>query len=161
MTYTPPDPATYSIPGTGRRALMAGLLMIPSVLFYVAIPYVGLTELSRFGINTGYSLGFIVVLGLVLAALGAAAYFAKPTKAYGPLCIAGSVLAILYLLVLAGGSTLTIGVGGSGTFTLLYGGMLTLFAVVPAIRIGSGVMTTLEDLLRPGERLPFDFPAGP
>ncbi|MCI4317550.1 MAG: hypothetical protein L3J96_03345, partial [Thermoplasmata archaeon] len=143
------------------RALYAGLLLIPSLLFYVIIPYVGLTELAQFGITTGYSLGLIIVLGLALAGLGAAAYFSKPTKAYGPLSIAGSALAIVYLLLLAKSSSITLGVGNSGSFTLFYGGMLTLFAIVPAIRIGSGVLTTLEDVLRPGERLPFDFPAGP
>ena len=158
MTYAPPDPSTYSIPSTGSRALRAGLSLIPSILLFVIVPYVGLTQLDRFGIGTRYSLGFIVLAGLVLAGIGAAASFARPTRAYGPLLVAGSVGSAIYLLLLARDSTIDL-VFGQGGLALTYAGMMTAFALVPAIRAGSGVVTTLEDLLRPGERLPIDFPA--
>jgi cytochrome c oxidase assembly factor CtaG len=159
VTYTPPDPSTYYIPSAQRRAAIAVLYLIPAILLYVVIPYVGLSELSKFGISTGYSFTFIVIAGISLAVLGAVGSFMRPTRAYGPLRIASSVGAILYLLILASSSQITIGIGNSGSFTLAYAGMITLFAVVPTIRIGAGVTTTIEDALRPGERLPFDFPA--
>jgi hypothetical protein len=159
VTYTPPDPSTYKIPTAKRRAIIAGLYMIPGVLLYVVLPYGGLSFLTRFGITTGYSLTFIVVAGLALAVLGSLCYYFRPTRAYGPLCMASSAGSIVYLLILASGSVITINIGNSGSFALDYHGLLLLFAIVPAIRLGSGVLTTLEDALRPGERLPFDFPA--
>jgi hypothetical protein len=158
MTYTPPDPSTYSIPSSARRATIAALYLVPGILLYVVLPYAGLSFLSRYGIGTGYSITFLIVAGFLLAVLGALRYYYRPTRAYGPLSILGSLGAIVYLIILASSSTLTIAIGNAGSFTLDYGGMLLLFAIVPTIRLGSGVITTVEDLLRPGERLPFDFP---
>ena len=159
MTYTPPDPSTYSIPSAGRRATIAALYLIPGILLYVALPYFGLNALNRYGLSTGYSLGLIVVAGIALAVVGALRYFARPTWAFGPLSIVGSLGTVVYLLLLARSSTISFGVGDSGTFSLEYGGMMLLFALVPLIRTGSGILTTIEDLARPGERLPYDFPA--
>jgi hypothetical protein len=158
VTYTPPDPSTYSIPSARRRATIAVLYLIPGILLFVVLPYVGLTQLAKYGLSSGYSLGFLVIAGLSLAVLGSLRYYARPGRAYGPLSIAVSAGAVLYLLYLARSSTISFGIGDSGTFSLSYGGMLLLFAIVPGIRIGSGVLTTIEDLTRPGERLPFDFP---
>ncbi len=161
MTYTPPDPSTYSIPSRARRGFVAGLWLAPTIAIYVLVPYLGLTELSRFGISTHYTLGLVIVAGIVLAVLGALRTYYRPTRAYGPLSIAASVGAIIYLLYLAHASTISLPIGGNAVISLGYANLLLLFAVVPLIRIGSGVSTTLEDLLRPGERLPFDYPAAP
>lgn len=161
MSYAPPDPSTYRVPSAGRRALLAGLWLIPSLLFYVGVPYEGLTQLSHFGISTGYSLGVVLFAGVSLAVLGAVRSFAKPTAAYGPLSVALSAGSILYLLYLAGRSTVTVGVGGQAAITLAYGTLLVLFAIVPAIRIVGALCTTVEDWARPKERLPFDYPAPP
>lgn len=159
MTYTPPDPSTYSIPSAASRASVAALWLVPTVLIYVVVPYLGLTELARYGIATSYTLGFIVLAGIALAVLGAIRSFARPTRAYGPLSMLVSAFAIFYLLYLSHASTFSINLGSTGGLTLGYGALLTLFAVVPLVRIGSGLLTTLEDLTRPKERLPFDYPA--
>ncbi len=159
MTYVPPDPSTYEIPSAPRRAVRAALYLVPSLVLYVLVPVLGLSELGRYGIATQYSLGLVVLAGVALAVLGAAASYARPTAAYGPLGIAGSVGAILYLLYLAGRSTVTLHFAGTAGISLGYGSLLTALAIVPAIRIGSGLLTTIEDVYRPGERLPFDFPA--
>ena len=159
MTFTPPDPSTYRIPSPARRAAVAILWLVPALLLYVALPYFGLAKLSQFGVSTGYSINFIVLAGTGLAILGAAASYARPTRWYGPLSMAASAATIGYLLVLARASTAVISVGHGGTLTLSYAGMITAFAAVPAIRLVSGLVTTIEDLFRPTERLPYDFPA--
>ena len=158
MTFTPPDPSTYAIPSPASRAVRAVLYLIPMALIYVALPYIGLSQLSRYGISTNYSLGFIAVAGIVLAVLGAATSYCRPTRAYGPLSMLASAGSIVYLLILAKGSTASFSIG-SGSLTLSYAGMMMAFAIVPLIRMGSGAVTTLEDALRPTERLPFDYPA--
>lgn len=158
MTYTPPDPSTYTIPSAASRAVRAVIWLVPSVLLYVVIPLVGLNYLAQLGLKTGYSLTFIAIAGIILAALGAARSFYRPTAAYGPLSIAQSLGTVVYLLVLAHGSTLSVSFN-SATLTLEYAGLILAFALVPVIRAGSGVVTTIEDLARPKERLPFDYPA--
>lgn len=158
MTYLPPDPSTYSIPSAPRRAVTAAIWLIPSLFLYVLVPYLGLSELSRFGISTQYSLGLIVFAGVALAVLGAATSFARPTSAYGPLAMLGSAGTILYLLLLAHASTASFAFGQAG-LALSYGGLLRAFAIVPAVRLGAYAITTVEDFARPRQRLPFDFPA--
>lgn len=159
MSYTPPDPSTYVIPSAGSRAFWAGLYLVPSVLIYAVLPYYGLSELSRFGITTGYSLGVIAFAGIALAVIGAARSFGRPTRAYGPLSMLLSAATIVYLLYLARLATISLSFGSSAGFTLSYAGMLDALALVPAIRLVSGLVTTIEDFARPGQRLPFDYPA--
>jgi hypothetical protein len=83
---------------------------------------------------------------------------ARPTRAYGPLSLAGSVILFLYLLALARSGTVTIAIGSGASFQLSYGSAILLIAVVPLIGALAAAVTTAEDARHPGERLPFDYP---
>ena len=87
-------------------------------------------------------------------------YILKPTGAYGPLAIAtaGVSLAYLYLLLITATYAITIP-NADVTLSVGYSRLILLLMIGPALALTAGVLTLIEDVRRPKERLPFDFPA--
>lgn len=155
-----PRPAPRArIPSLGRRIAIGSLRLIPSLLVYVVIPVIGLTQLrSSFGVSSGLPIVALGVAGVVLAILGAARYILRPTRGYGPVSMLYSAAGILYLLSFAPLASSTVAFGAN-TITLVYGQLLVYAAIVPVFGLAAGAVTTVEDVRHPGERLPYDFPA--
>jgi hypothetical protein len=146
------------IPSLARRIFFGSLRLVLLLIVFVAIPLGLLQTLSEHGITPPYSLITVSLVGVVLAVLGSIASVARPTRAYGPLALAASVIMFLYLLALARNGTITFAVGSGATFQLSYGSAILLVAIVPLIGILAHTVTTAEDLRHPGERLPYDYP---
>ena len=150
----------YQIPSLGYRILMAGLRMIPSFLLLVLLPVAALLYVNARGYALPISVDAVALWGILLVAIGAAQYVLKPTAAYGPLSILYSAVGLAYL---AYAITLSpyrfVLPGGTATIAAGYATFLELLLIVPALGVLSGLLTTIEDLRWPRERLPFDYPA--
>jgi hypothetical protein len=155
---TPPPPPAPNIPPLSRRVVLGALRFLPVVILWVVAPYVVLTQLAGFGLDSSLSLGTIVLFGSILAALGTVAYVLRPTRAYGPLGAAGSALTTAYLLLLSQSARFTVGGTGDVSVALSYGTILELFAVVPLFGLAASIVTTVEDFRRPTERLLVEYP---
>lgn len=152
-----PDPATYRIPSLARR-LVVGVAIAALVLVFVGVvPYEILTRLSAAGLATALPAQAVILGGLAFAAFAAARHIAKPTRAFGPVTIAGAAFSIGYLLFISQRATIAFSTHDT-TVTLAYGSVFVLLVVVPLLRLASGAFTTIEDARHPGERLPFDYP---
>jgi hypothetical protein len=141
-----------------RRIIFGSIIAAVSIIGLVVIPYKIVTTLQGYGLILGLSLWVIVAFGVVLTALTAAAYIAQPTKAYGPLFIAKSGVALAYLFVLAGAASFSLSVKGGTSVSMEWSALIWLVMIIPAIKIIAGLVITLEDVRHPGERLPYDFP---
>jgi hypothetical protein len=146
------------IPSLPRRIFFASLRLVGLLILFVAIPLGVLQTLSAHGVTPPYSLLTVSAVGVALAVVGAVASVARPTRAYGPLSLAGSVILFLYLLALARNGTVTIAIGAGASFQLSFGSAILLIALVPLIGAVAAAVTTAEDGRYPGERLPFDYP---
>lgn len=150
----PPD---AEIPSWGRRVAVGILRLIPLLVAYVVVPVTGISKLQGLGVGTGIPLVWVTVGGSIVAVLSTARYIAKPTRAFGPLSMIASGAGVVYLLTFAPYASATIAASQFG-LTITYGMLLQLAAIVPAFGLVAGAVTTVEDLLKPGERLSFDFP---
>lgn len=158
---TPPNPRGVrpaKVPSLPRRIVYGSLRLFGLLIVFVAIPLGLLQFLMANGITPPYSLLTVSAVGVMLAVVGASATVARPTRAYGPLALAGSVILFLWLLALARHGTLRIGFGSGGLFQLDYGSAILLLAIVPLLGGLAAICTTAEDARSPGERLPFDYP---
>ena len=151
-------PPQAEIPSLARRVTIGSLRLIPVLVVYVVVPVIGVSRLQGLGVTSGFPIFWIAVAGVVLAILGMARYVAKPTRAFGPVCIAASGAGILYLLSFAPYASAMITLGSGGSIAITYGTLLMLAAIIPAFGLAAGVVTTVEDVRNPGERLPFDYP---
>ena len=149
---------TAKIPSLARRIVFATLRLVGLLILFVAVPLGALNLLAAHGIQAPISVLAISGVGIALAILGAAGTLARPTRAYGPIALAGAVLLFLYLVTLARNGVVSIGTGNGAVAQLWYGNALLLFALAPALTAIAAVLTTAEDLRKPGERLPYDFP---
>jgi len=158
----PPAPPAlpYRIPSLAYRILIAGFRVILSFVFFVALPVAVLAYVHSRGVAIPISIEAVTTWGLVLLVLSAARYVLKPTVAFGPLSVAlsGVFLAYLYYLVLLSPYRFVIP-GGSASLAAGYSMFLEILMIVPALGILAGILTTVEDVAHPGERLPFDYPA--
>jgi hypothetical protein len=147
-----------NIPSLARRIVYASFRLAGLLIFFVAIPLGILNALVAKGIHPPVSLLTVSAVGIVLSVIGAAGTIARPTRAYGPISLAGAILFFLYLIALARNGVVSFGVGSGATFQLSYGSAILLIAVVPLLTALAATFTTIEDVNRPGERLPFDYP---
>ncbi len=155
----PIEGVDYRIPSLGYRILAGGLRLIPLMLLLVGLPAAILLYASSLGIPLPVSVLTVSVFGFALAVLGAARYVAKPTRAFGPISMMASSVAIAYLIVLFQSSPYRLTLPGSGTsFGVGYASLVLLLLIVPALSLFAGLVTTIEDACHPRERLPFDFP---
>lgn len=155
----PPAIPRANIPPLSRRLLVGGLRFIPLLLVWVVLPYGALRGLDSLGATSSLNLTTIELVGTLLAALSCIRYVLKPTLAFGPIGVVGSAITAVYLYVLSQSARFSVG-GPSGVgIALEYGPILRLLAIVPILGVVAALVTTAEDLARPGERLPFDYPA--
>jgi len=149
----------YRIPGLGWRIAGGALRLIPMVLLFVGLPGALLAFLISHGVAVPLSIETVTIFGVVICALATARYIAKPTRLFGPLAIAVSVVTLLYLRVLLAASTYTLTLPNSDfALSITYLELVELALLVPALALAAGIVTALEDARSPTERLPFDFP---
>ncbi|MCI4330951.1 MAG: hypothetical protein L3K19_03790 [Thermoplasmata archaeon] len=158
MTTEGPDPSTYRIPSLARRLVVAALIAVALLVFIVIVPFELLTRLSGFGIITPLAATTVVGAGVVITGFAVARHILKPTRAYGPVSIAGSAFGLAYLYFISRNASAMIQ-SHDATVTLTYGTVFLLLVVVPMLNLAAAVTTTVEDVQHPGERLPFDYPA--
>ena len=150
----------YRIPSLGYRILGGALRLVPAVILLVGIPAGILAFASAHGISLPVSIAAVSVFGFLLAILAAVRYIVKPTNLFGPVSMAASAVAIAYLVLLYFASPYRLAIPGTqATLGIGFTSLVLLLLVVPAIGLGAGLVTTIEDLQHPGERLPFDYPA--
>jgi hypothetical protein len=156
---SPPAPGSYRIPSLGWRILGGALRLIPLVVLLIGLPVAALTFVQSHGISLPIPIATVEAAGIAITILVVARYILRPTVLYGPLSIAASAVTLVYLYVVLVDATyhltipnvdVDIGIG--------YGNLILLLMVVPALALTAGVLTTIEDIAAPGERLPFDFP---
>jgi len=157
---SPGEPAGYRVPSLGYRILIACLRLIPSFFLLVALPVTVLTFVHSRGVALPISTFAVTAWGLALIAFGTARYILRPTRAYGPISIAASLVALLYLVYALSLSPYRLVVpGGSASIVAGYSLFLELVMIVPVIGILVGIVVTIEDARSGTERLTFDFPA--
>ncbi|MCI4356957.1 MAG: hypothetical protein L3K18_07445 [Thermoplasmata archaeon] len=149
---------TANVPSLARRVVYATVRLVGLLILFVAIPLGVLNVLAAHGIQPPLSLVTVSAVGVLLAIVGAAGTLLRPTQAYGPVAFAGATLLFVYLVTLARNGVLTVGLGNRATVHLGYGNAILLIAVIPVLTAIACVFTTWEDLRKPGERLPFDYP---
>jgi hypothetical protein len=147
-----------NIPSLPRRVVFASLRLVALLIFFVAIPLGLLNLLMAHGIQPPVSLLTVSTVGIALSFIGAAGTIARPTRLYGPIALSGSLLFFLYLIFLARNGVISVAIGSGGTFQLSYGSAILLIAVSPVLGAIAATLTTIEDVTRPGQRLPFDYP---
>ena len=153
-----PTPALpYRVPSLAYRILIAGFRLILSFVFFVAVPVAVLAYVQSRGVAIPVSIAAVTTWGLALMVLSAVRYVAKPTVAYGPLSIviSGVFFAYVYYLILLSPYRFILP-GGSASLAAGYSMFLEILLIVPALGILAGIMTTVEDVAHPKERLPFD-----
>ncbi len=149
----------YRIPSLTYRIFIAGLMGLGLVILLVLIPDQLVYTAKYYGASFQLPEGELVGFGAAISLLSPLAYILKPTRLYGPIFALKSLLVLLYLLVLANVAYLTfIFPHGEATATFGFVALVTLVAIIPALKLVSALVTTAEDLKDPKERLPFDFP---
>lgn len=149
----------YASPSFGRRLVGGGLLLIPLFALWVALPVYAGAFLGQYGVRIGLPLPTVLILGSSIAVLGAAAYVLRPTRAYGPILLAGGALSLLFLLWFSESAVVSVAVPNGGLATVGYGAVLLGLAVVVVVRLLAAVVVTAQDLRNPTERLAYEFPA--
>lgn len=158
-TTTAPMVAGYRIPPLGWRILGGALRLIPLVVILIGLPVAVLTFLSVHGIPLPIPIATVEVAGIAITALVMARYILKPTAAFGPLSVATAVVTLVYLWVVLVDATYDLAIPGAGVALALgYSNLILLLLIVPALALGAGALTLIEDSTAPKERLPFDFP---
>lgn len=161
MSTPEPSPPTvgYQVPSLGWRILGGALRLVPLVVLLVGLPVAALTFLQSHGISLPIPIRTVEYAGIAITALIVARYIAKPTVAYGPLCIATAAFALGYLYVLFLDATYRLAIpGASVAISITYSDLILLLMLGPALALVAGVLTTVEDAGASKERLPFDFP---
>lgn len=153
-----PSPASASVPSLARRGAVAGVLFLALLLVWVVVPAELLARVATFGVQSSLDLSTLVVVGTLVATLGALRSFARPTRAFGPVAMLASAVSIGYLVFLSGGAHLSINIGSGGQATVDYGRLLLLLAAVPAFGFAAGIVATVEDLWHPDERVRATYP---
>jgi len=145
-------------PSLVRRAIVAVLLLVPSILFFAIVPAGLLGITAGFGLESGVGAASIALGGILLAALWAAQYVVRPTVAFGPVSVVASTVALAYLWWLVPQAHIAVAFMSNGSASLSYGTVIELLMLVPAFGLASGAVSLVEDVVRPGERVAQEFP---
>lgn len=157
-SFTP----AYRVPRKLQRMRGAIVWLLVLVGFLVVFPVAVLLSAHTQGVTTLSPLVLIVGGGIAIAGLSTYARYNRPTRMYGPMAIASSAGALVYLLLLYTTATIqySASVGGREVFASInYGGLVLVFTIVPILGILGGILTTFQDRLFPGKRLLKDYPA--
>ena len=158
MTGSTSPPGT-KIPSLQRRLVIGFLRMIPVLVLLVAAPVGLISFLEDHNITVPVSILQVTLGGVLLSLLGAAKYVVRPTPAFGPVWMVYNGFALLYLFSLVPLASATLHFSGSTTATVGFAGVILLLMLVPGISFAASVTTTIEDRVRPGERVRLDYPA--
>ncbi len=135
---------------------IAGAIVL--ILALVVGPTLGVNLAAMHGISVGVSTTQIALIGGSISILVMARYVAKPTRAFGPLWIAADGAALVSFLFLSTEPAIMANLPNYGEVTVSFGELWFFLALVPGIRMIGAILTTIEDIRHPGERMPFDFP---
>jgi len=154
-----PRPQAYQVPSLSYRILAGAARLVPLVVALIGLPVAALNYLASHQISPPVSMATVIAYGIAISALSTARYILKPTTAYGPVSVATSAVTLSYLLTLWLQATYRISVPNSAvTISLGYAELVDLILLIPALALVAGLLTTVEDLRSPRERLAFDFP---
>lgn len=162
----PPTPRAApgpQLPSVAHRAVVAVVVSLVLLIVLVFLPVVLLNRLAGLSgqgiaFSTSITTTTVIVYGVLVSILYGLRSALRPTRAYGPLTAVVSLVGIVYLLYLARVATFTVG-GSNTSIGLDVGPFITLLALVPLFGVLSGIVTTVEDFARPGERLRVEYPA--
>lgn len=158
--FVPPPASDYTLPTLARRAVGLVVVVVLGLLFFVVLPQFVSRELGTFQLPFPYDLAALSEFGLLLTVLAGLRTFFRPSRLLGPVGAAYHAALIVYLLWLAGASSLRLNFGNGG-LSIGFAELLLLLAIVPAIGLAGDLVTGFEDLTRPTERYPIDFPPKP
>lgn len=157
----PPMPPPPSLPSTARQVAVGAAITVALLLLLVVIPLqvlARLQNLSGAAFTLALTNGDILLYGVVVAVLYGLRAALRPTKGFGPLTIAASGVSLVYLLYLARHATFGVS-GGDIGIQIGLGPFFALLALVPLFGLLAGIVTTVEDFARPGERVRYEYPA--
>ncbi len=155
----PPLPVPYRIPSLGYRLTIGSFRFLLWVIALVIVPVAVLGYLQKFSLGFPISIDTEVVYGLVLSALLTARYVVKPTRAYGPVGIAAAAVTIAFFVTLLLQATYHLSVPQTPlAISVVFARFVELLLIVPSLSLLAALVTTIEDLRFPTERLEFDFP---
>jgi hypothetical protein len=155
-----PAPLGYQVPSLGWRILGGALRLVPMIVLFIGLPVGLFTFLQSHGITPPIPLATVEEFGIALSILITLRYILKPTAAYGPLAIATAAVSLLYLYLLLISATYVFSIPNADvTISVGYSELILLLMIGPALALTAGVLTLIEDVNRPKERLPFDYPA--
>ena len=106
--------------------------------------------------NTGSLVG-LAALGVAFAAVGAARYVSRPTRAFGPLTIAASLMSFVYLLYLIPIASIGFQHADNVSVAIYFGRFLQYCLLAPLFGMAAGAVTTYEDVARPRERINYEY----
>jgi hypothetical protein len=150
----------YQVPALGWRILGGGVWLILLIIFLIGLPVALLTFLQSHGISPPVPLLTVEAFGVALAVLVTLRYILKPTVAYGPLAVATAAVTLAYLYLILIVATYALAIPGTGvTISVGYSRLILILMIGPALALTAGLLTLVEDLNAPNERLPFDYPA--
>lgn len=157
----PPGVALPPLPRVGAgRVAVSVLIVLVWFLFLGYLPFVLVGFARSHGATLPVSESFVLAFGLLLALLAGFRYLSKPTRLWGPACIVSAGAGIVYLLVLLASPVFSVGTTFQGTsfgFALDYRVLLLVLLIAPVLRLASGIVITIEDIVRPGERVRHQF----
>jgi hypothetical protein len=153
-------PAGFQVPSLGWRILGGALRLVPMIVLFIGLPVGLFSFLQSHGISPPIPLLTIEYFGIVLSILVTLRYILKPTAAYGPLAIATAAVSLVYLYLLFVAATYVLTIPNADvTLSVGYSRLILILMIAPALAVTAGVLTLIEDVNRPKERLPFDYPA--
>ncbi len=153
------DTASFRIPSLTYRILAGAARLVGLLVVLVGLPDAVLAFLDGQGLNLPIPIATVTVAGALISALATARYILRPSRLYGPLSIATSLVTIAYLFWIWEGATYLLRIPQvSATLSVGYADLILLALIVPTLGLFSAVVTTVEDLSSPSERLPFDYP---
>lgn len=142
-----------------RRAVIAGIRLLPVAFLLVGVPYLLLTNLSSAGIHSGVTLLTAAAGGAAISATSTLRYYFRPTRLYGPVGMLHSGIALVYLLFLLPAASIMVPAGHSAMIGLDFGRILLLLLLVPAFGLAWAGVAMIQDLKDPAIRLRAEFPA--
>jgi hypothetical protein len=147
------------LPSVPARAASGTLVGLGLLALLVGGPYLLLARLAAFGVAPAVGFALVATAGAALAVLGGARYAMRPTAWFGPLGMASALVGVAYLLLLRPYAVAAFPPTSGVFVTVGYATVLVWALVLPLLALVGAAVTTWEDFARPGERLPYDFPA--